>query len=75
MELLYKLINILNTSDETEPSWLEPELKLKDFELGSSSARLVTFFSSARKQKSAKTSRNFHLFNFFNFLFMYVAKS
>jgi hypothetical protein len=33
------------TSDESEPSWLEPELELKDFQLGS--ARLVTFFPSA----------------------------
>jgi hypothetical protein len=41
-------------SDESEPSWLEPELELKDFQLGS--ARLVTFFSSARNQKSAETS-------------------
>ena len=68
MELLYKLINILNTSDETEPSWLEPELKLKDFELGSSSARLVTFFSSARNPKSAENEPKF-LF-FFKFSFM-----
>ena len=25
----------VNSSDESEPSWLEPELKLKDFRLGS----------------------------------------
>ena len=36
----------LSTSDESEPSWLEPELELKDFQLGS--ARLVTFLTSAR---------------------------
>jgi hypothetical protein len=37
---------MVNNSDESEPSWLEPELELKDFQLGS--ARLVTFFPSAR---------------------------
>ena len=47
-------------SDESEPSWLEPELELKDFQLGS--ARLVTFFSSARNQKLAETSQNFSSF-------------
>ena len=36
------------TSDESEPSWLEPELELKDFQLGS--ARLVAFFSSAQNR-------------------------
>ena len=46
-----------DSSDESEPSWLEPELELKDFQLGS--ARLVAFFSSARNQKLAETSRNF----------------
>ena len=29
-------------SDEPEPSWLEPGLELKDFQLGS--ARLVAFY-------------------------------
>ena len=33
---------VLGTSDDSEPSWLEPELELKDFQLGS--ARLKTFF-------------------------------
>ena len=44
-------------SDEFEPSWLEPELELKDFQLGS--ARLVTFFPSARNRKSAKNEPKF----------------
>ena len=47
----------LDISDESEPSWLEPELELKDIQLGS--ARLVAFFSSARNRKLAETSRNF----------------
>ena len=42
----------LFSSDESELSWLEPELELKDFQLGS--ARLVTFFHSARNLKSAE---------------------
>ena len=58
------------TSDESEPSWLEPELELKDFQLGS--ARLVAFFSSARKRLLAETSRNF---DFLKKNFIYVAKS
>ena len=35
------------TSDESEPSWLEPELELKDFQLGS--ARDLFPFSSKSK--------------------------
>ena len=35
---------LLNSSDESEPSWLEPELELKDFQLGS--ARGLFLFSS-----------------------------
>ena len=35
------------TSDESEPSWLEPELELKDFQLGS--ARDLFRFSSKLK--------------------------
>ena len=37
----------LSTSDESEPSWLEPELELKDFQLGS--ARDLFPFSSKSK--------------------------
>ena len=44
--------SLVVASDESEPSWLEPELELKDFQLGS--ARLVTFFLSARNRKSAE---------------------
>ena len=42
------------TSDESEPSWLKPELKLKDFQLGS--ARDLIPFSSKSKlgQKQAE---------------------
>ena len=29
------MIYSVNASDESEPSWLEPELELKDFQLGS----------------------------------------
>jgi hypothetical protein len=39
-------------SDEFEPSWLAPYLELKKFQLGS--ARFVTFFTLAQKQKLAK---------------------
>jgi hypothetical protein len=48
------------SSDESEQSWLEPELELKDFKLGS--AWLVTFFPSARNQKSAKNEPKFSIF-------------
>ena len=61
-------------SDESEPSWLKPELELKDFQLGL--ARLVTFLSSARNRKSAETSRNFYSFQIFSiYFFILVAKS
>ena len=61
-------------SDESEPSWLEPELELKDFQLGL--ARLVTFLSSARNRKSAETSRNFYSFQILSiYFFILVAKS
>ena len=44
----------VSTSDRSKLSWLEPELELKDFQLGL--AWLVTFFHSARNQKLAETS-------------------
>ena len=53
---------ILKTSDESEPIWLEPELELKDFQLGM--AWLVTFSPSARNRNEPKTS---FLFLFFYF--------
>ena len=42
----------IEVSDESEPSWLEPELELQDFQLVS--AWLVTFFPSARNRKSVE---------------------
>ena len=44
-------------SDESEPSWHEPELELKDFQLGS--AQLVAFSPSARNQKLAQNEPKF----------------
>ena len=57
-------------SDESEPSWLEPELELKDFQLGST--RLVTFYPSARNQKSDKNEpkNDFDLIFDFSFFFL-----
>ena len=49
------VLHVLLYSDESEPSWLEPELKLKDFQLGS--ARDI--FPSARNKKSAENEPNF----------------
>ena len=60
-------LDTIPLSDESDPSWLEPELELKDFQLGS--ARLVTFFPSARNQKLAENELKFS-FSFFVFLFM-----
>ena len=57
------------TSDEFEPSWLEPQLELKDFQLGS--ARLVTFFSQLEIENQPKTSRNFD-FVFLNDYFIRI---
>ena len=48
------------TSDESKPSWHEPELELKDFQLGS--AWLLTFFPSA---ESAKNKPKFSFFLLF----------
>ena len=47
----------IRISDGSEPSWLEPELELKDFQLGS--ARLVAFSSSARNRKLAENEPKF----------------
>jgi hypothetical protein len=45
---------MVHNSDESEPSWLEPQLELKDFQLGS--ARDLFHFSSELKidQKRAE---------------------
>ena len=53
----YKIQKYGLSSDESELSWLEPELELKDFQLGS--ARLVVFSPSARNRKSAKNEPKF----------------
>ena len=42
------------------PSQLEPELELKFFQLGT--ARLVTFFPSARNRKLAENKLKFYFF-------------
>ena len=42
------------TSDESEPSWLEPWLELKDFRLGSG-----PFFTQLETKNWPKVSRNF----------------
>ena len=46
----------LPISDESEPSWLEPELELKDFQLGSAHD---LFFIQLEMKNQAKTSQNF----------------
>ena len=59
----------MSTSDKSEPSWLEPELKLKDFQLGSArlgSARDLFPFSS----KSKIGRKRAEIFIFFKFSFM-----
>ena len=49
----------LYISDESEPSWLEPELELKDFQLGS--ARDLFHFSS--KLKIGQKRAEIHFYN------------
>ena len=67
---------VVHRSDESEPSWLKPELELKDFQLGS--ARLVTFFPSARNRKSAENELKFSFFSFlfkkYIIIFFYIIK-
>ena len=59
----------VSTSDEFEPSWLEPELELKKFQLGLS--RLGTFLTSARKLKIGRNRPKFQYFaNHFFSLFI-----
>ena len=59
-------------SDESEPSWLKPELELKDIQLGS--ARDLFLFSS--KSKIGRNEPKFlFFFYFFYFFFIYAAKS
>ena len=54
---MYIILPDVPISDESEPSWLEPELKRKNFQLDS--AWLVTFFPAARNQKLAKNEQKF----------------
>ena len=58
MALMGRRINIflfmVPSSDESEPSWLEPQLELKDFWLGSLPFSLQLEFGNR-----PKTSRNF----------------
>ena len=62
------LLAATRRSDESEPSWLEPELELKDFQLGS--ARDLFPFSS--KSKIGRKRAEILILIFF---FIYVAKS
>ena len=69
------VIGWANNSDESEPSWLEPELELKDFQLGSARLGSWPFSLQLEIENRPKTSRNFD-FDFLIFLiFVYVAKS
>ena len=61
------------TSDESAPSWLEPELELKDFQLGS--ARDLFLFSSKSKIGRNEPKFLFFFIFFFTFFFIYVSKS
>ena len=54
---------MLLTSDEPELSWLEPQLELKDFQLGTARG----FFHLARKQKSAENQSKFKDLALINF--------
>jgi hypothetical protein len=61
MELFYIILvssSLAITSDEPEPSWLEPQLELKYFQLGS--ARLVTILLQLGLFFSARKSENCH---------------
>ena len=58
-------------SDESKPSWLKPELKLKDFQLGS--ARDLFPFSSKLKIDQKRAEIDWLILIFF--ILIYVAKS
>ena len=65
-------LQLLVTSDESEPSWLEPELELKVFQLGS--AHDILPLSS--KSKIGRKRAEILIFQyFFLIIFIYVAKS
>ena len=59
---MYKGKRVAN-SDESEQSWLKPELELKNFQLGS--VRLVAFLPLARE---LKIGQNKPIFLFYLFL-------
>ena len=40
----FGLYALVHSSDESEPSWLEPELELKDFQLGSARPKMSRNF-------------------------------
>ena len=50
VDMILSIFDHLPNSDESEPSWLEPELELKDFQLGSA----CDLFPSARNRKLAE---------------------
>jgi hypothetical protein len=54
--------HILSSSDESEPSCLEPDLKLKDFQLGSA------FSPQLEIENWPKKSQNFDFLNMFFFM-------
>ena len=47
-------LRIVYSSDKSEPSWLEPELKLKDFQLGSTRDLFPLSSKSKIGRKQAK---------------------
>ena len=65
-ELIY--IFMVAISDESEPSWLKPELELKDFQLGSA----CDLFPFSSKSKIGRKRAEILILIFF---FIYVAKS
>ena len=56
----------LFSSDESEPSWLEPELELKDFQLGS--AR--DLFPLSSKSKIGRKQAEILIFKIFFFMLL-----
>ena len=58
VDMILSIFDHLPNSDESEPSWLEPELELKDFQLGL--AQLVPFSAQLEIKKLAKNKPKFH---------------
>ena len=62
----------LNCSDESEPSWLEPELELKDFQLDSAGLGLARgLFPFSSKFKIGRKRAEILIFDFFFLLFFF----